>query len=659
VVSKRESAGSKVVFLGFGIGFLYQATMFVLRGWREVPAKVFGPPLKSASVAAEVSPALLGVGYIIGPRIAAIMCAGGVMSYLVLIPLIGYFGEGATSQISPGHIPIRDMSPNDIRGSYILYIGAGAVTTAGIISLCRSFPIMWHGMRGAFSHLRRSGMRGAELARTERDLPMRFVVAGILVLMILTLFAPQLQMNLIGACTILACGFLFVTVSARLTGEVGSSANPVSGMALATLLLTCLIFQFIGLGKPNYYITALVVGAVVCIAISNAGTASQVLKTGFILGATPRRQQIAILIGTLSSAVILGPILLQLNNAGTVYVPRETYTPLNRNVGRLDPSLVSGLPSYTSNFPGGPSADHRELIYNPVEQKTIVAGLNVGVRYLVKQDGEIDYQVEQNFPKEFTSRVDTSGLQREEVQVPGRESGPSNYFVYRHKDPGAPFVDKYLVDEQGVPVYLVDPGINGKHLKNPDGVSVTKYDAPKATLYAYIIKGIFSQDLPWGLVLMGVMLALVLELVGIPSLVFAVGLYLPLSSSTPILIGGLVRWLVDHARRGKYGSENRVKDEIAAQEDGSPGVLMASGYIAGAAIAGIIIAFVAGFMSDLSDRLEVWAFTQNPFYSGPHADLLSLLPFILLSVLLYVVGRETWLVGRPMLAAKRKETWRP
>jgi uncharacterized oligopeptide transporter (OPT) family protein len=191
----------------------------------------------------------------------------------------------------------------------------------------------------------------------------------------------------------------------------------------------------------------------------------------------------------------------------------------------------------------------------------------------------------------------------------------------------------------------VDPGINGQINKRPDGTSVRKFDAPKATLMSYIIKGILDRHLPWGLVLFGVMIAIMLEMAGIPSLAFAVGVYLPLSSSSPILIGGAVRWLVDRARRKDADVQHMNEQQLAAESDKSPGVLMASGYIAGGAIAGIVIAFMAGVYGHVDSALTDWATAKNPFFAGPACDVLALLPFGVMTVMLLMVGRGKMLAG--------------
>ncbi|NUQ11294.1 MAG: OPT/YSL family transporter, partial [Gemmatimonadaceae bacterium] len=328
---------ARTIFAGFGIGLAYKTAMSAFKLWKDVPEKVFAKPFAAGSVAAEISPELLGVGYIIGPKIAAVMCGGGVLAYLVLIPLIKFFGDGLQAPLPPGAQLISEMGPNEIRGAYVLYIGAGAVAAGGIISLFRSLPVIWHGLREGLRDL--TGARGAgEVARTDRDLSMKFVGLGVVLLVAAILLSPSLHMNPLGALLIVVFGFLFVTVSSRLTGEIGSSSNPISGMTVATLLLTCLIFLLVGWTGASWYVTALSVGGIVCIAASNGGTTSQDLKTGYLVGATPRLQQVAILIGSLLSALVLGPILLKLNDAATVYAPVSQVAP---TALAADPARVS------------------------------------------------------------------------------------------------------------------------------------------------------------------------------------------------------------------------------------------------------------------------------------------------------------------------------
>jgi uncharacterized oligopeptide transporter (OPT) family protein len=563
-----KGLSARTIFMGFGVGLAYKTVMVALKGWKDTPERVFGAPYRAGSLSAEISPELLGVGYIIGPTISATMCAGGVLAYLVLIPLIKFFGQGIPGPLAPGTIPISEMGPNEIRSAYVLYIGAGAVAAGGIISLARSLPTIWRGLSEGLRDV--AAPRGTvDPHRTEHDLPMKLVFAGIAVLIFAILLARPLHMNLLGALLIVITGFLFTTVSSRLVGEIGSSSNPISGMTVATLLLTCLAFLAVGWTGRAYYVTALSVGGIVCIAASNAGATSQDLKTGFLVGGTPRLQQISILIGALCSALVLGPILLKLNDAATIYVPVSQVAPAGLHV---DAARLSA---------------ERE-----------------GLRGVQAHDDSRAYRVWQ--------KTDDVG-------------GPRG---------------KYLVDDAGAAVYLVDPGINGVFRQRPDGSEVRKFDAPKATLMSYIIQGILDRNLPWGLVLFGVMIAIVLELAHVPSLAFAVGVYLPLSSSTPILVGGAIRWLVDRARRRELAVHRLSEEELAADADRSPGVLLASGYIAGGAIAGILIAFMAGVLEPLDTALTRWSRANNPFFEGSHANEFALIPFALLALLLLLVGRE-------------------
>lgn len=583
IVNEEAASGGKVIFSGFGIGFLYQAAMGAFKIWKDTPQKIFGAPFKGGSISATIEPALLGVGYIIGPRIASIMCAGGVLSYLVLIPAIKFFGEHTTTPIPPGTIPISEMGPDDIRGAYILYIGAGAVAAGGIISLFRSIPTIWHGLRGGLADLLGHHGPREHAPRTDRDLSMRVVIIGCLAIIAVIMAVPQLNLrgNLLGALLIVVFGFLFVTVSSRLTGEIGSSSNPISGMTVATLLLTCLVFLIVGWTGPHYFVTALSIGGIVCIAASNGGTTSQDLKTGYLVGSTPKFQQIAILFGALASALTLGSVLLFLNDAYTVYVPMTT--------------------------------SELRAPANEIGQPEKLRGLQ--------------------------------GL-----------SDQKNYRAWQRTDPQGGAAQRYLVNGEGVPVYLVDPGINGTHKVRPDGSSVTKFDAPKATLMSYIIKGILSRKLPWALVLLGAMIAVVLEMSGIPSLAFAVGVYLPLASSSPIFIGGMIRWLVDRYLRVKFRHRSLSETELTAEGDKSPGVLLASGYIAGGAITGIVIAAKellpewVPAIARIDRRIQDWQMAHNPFLNGAYSDLLALLPFVVLCVLLYLVGRDVLLKTRPKRA---------
>src|SRR5437016_5140350 len=346
IVNEEVASGGRVIFSGVGIGFLYQAAMGAFKMWKDTPQKIFAAPFKGGSISATIEPALLGVGYIIGPRIGSIMCAGGVLAYLVLIPAIKFFGDHVTGIVPPGTMPISQMGPDDVRGAYILYIGAGAVAAGGIISLFRSIPTIWHGLRGGLADLLGQHGPREHAPRTDRDLSMGVVSTAFVAIIAVIMAVPQLNLrgNLLGAFLIVVFGFLFVTVSSRLTGEIGSSSNPISGMTVATLLLTCLVFLIAGWTGPHYFVTALSIGGIVCIAASNGGTTSQDLKTGFLVGSTPRFQQIAILFGALASALTLGFVLLFLNNAYTVYVPVSATTELRAPANELGkPAKLQGI----------------------------------------------------------------------------------------------------------------------------------------------------------------------------------------------------------------------------------------------------------------------------------------------------------------------------
>ncbi|MBX9585189.1 MAG: oligopeptide transporter, OPT family [Gemmataceae bacterium] len=543
IAGEKGGATARMVFLGFGIGFAYQALMLVGKVWKEVAAKALYTTgaggqtvgLKAGVLSSEMSAPLLGVGYIIGPRIAGIMVAGGVLAYLVLVPLIAYVGDGLTQPLAPAVSKvdaktgqdtglIRNMSPKALRDNYILYIGAGAVAAGGIISMLKALPVIAGSVAAGFRDLRaeREAARGgaaAAVPRTERDLSMRVVLFGSLGMVLALAVAPSLGLGLnptglLGAGMILLFGFLFVTVSSRLTGEIGSSSNPISGMTVATLLLTCLVLLTLGeagvltIGK-EMKLAALTVAAVVCIASSNGGTTSQALKTGYLVGATPRNQQYAILIGSLTSALVVGVTLLLLNQAGTVYTKKDLPP------GKVDVAKLAG----TDRVRSGQYAD------DPATYKV----LNVG-------EGE-------------------AGA----AAPPGR----------------------YLVGDDGVVKYRVDPAVNGTLEEQDDGTKVSnKFDAPKTRLMSLIINGILDRKLPWDLVIIGALIALTLELAGVPALPFAVGVYLPLSASMPIFIGGLIRFVADRRRGG------------AAEGDTGPGVLLSSGYIAGGSIAALVAAFL-------------------------------------------------------------------
>lgn len=574
VLLAGEKGGSTavMVFSGFGLGFVYQFLMQALHLWKDgvsfamyyVDAAGKAVGLKGASVSVELSPSLLGVGYIIGPKIASIMVAGGVLAYLVLSPMIVFFGDGLQTPLEPGTKLISEMNEGEIRSSYILYIGAGAVATGGIISMIKALPVIFNAIATSMRDLfGKRASNGSSNRRTERDIPIPIVLGGSLLLVVGLMAVPQLGLGfgytgMAGAAMIVVFGFLFVTVSSRLTGEIGSSSNPISGMTVATLLLTCLLLLLMegfGLATINKEIklTALTIAGVVCVASSNGGSMAQALKAGHLVGATPRSQQIAILVGALTSALVVGLVLIAMNEANSTYSKKA----------------VEKYESIVVNTDGLPKDTVHSGIYS-ADDKNSYFVLNVG------------------------------RTERDAALPPGR----------------------YLIDSAGKPVYLVDPGINGVLETNDQGddIKSSKFDAPKTVLMQLIIDGILDRRLPWGLVLIGALIALTLELACVPSLPFAVGVYLPLAASTPIFIGGMIRLAVDRLRGLKAGQE----------DDSSPAVLLSSGYIAGGAIAAVLISFM-NFREEILKAINLEEL-------APTKEWVSLIPFVALCIILCFVG---------------------
>ncbi len=555
MVGEQGGTNARTVFAGFGVGVLYKLLASGIRLWNDLPERALRW-YRGASVGADISPELLGVGYIIGPKISATMLAGGVLAYLVLMPAIVLFGGSLDHPLYPEtQLLIRDMGPDALRKAYVLYIGAGAVATGGIISLLRSVPTIVNAFRAGVRTFRASRRTDTgdilDVPRTARDLPLAVVLVGSCVLVLAMWLIPALHINLVSAVLIVLFGFFFVTVSSRITGEIGSSSNPISGMTVATLLITCLLFLAVGWTGTGYRAMALVTGAIVCVAASNGGTTSQDLKTGYLVGATPRNQQIALLVGVITSSLVIGFTVILLNRAYTTVAVEDYGTATVTHV----------------------STDHDR-----------------------GPDG----------------RMYTVGFQRET----GRAIPPG----------------RYLTDSVGHVRYVVDPGIGGTITRGADGRHVTKLSAPKAQLFALIIDGILTRRLPWSLVLLGVFTAGVMELCGVASLPFAVGVYLPISTSAPIMVGGCVRWLVDRRSR------SRTEDA-----ESSPGTLFSSGYIAGGAIAGLVLAAVVGL--GLGDHIDLsrhlGALGSGPVTSPAWTDLRdlwSLFWFGALAVALYVVG---------------------
>ncbi len=459
VLIAGEKGGNlaKMVFAGFGVSLLYKALYGLLGLWRET-ATFFRTKKESvypsATLNVDVTPEYLGLGYIIGPKIAGELFSGGLLSWLALIPLIAIFVPESRVVADLKALGFSDawMASNSyanwIYRAYIRYIGAGAVACAGVMTLIKTLPTIVSAFRESIKSFRGGGAGARGPAkRTERDLGMGVVLFGSLAIVVILAILPNFPHgpfpgSLLMSLLVVVFGFFFVTVSSRIVGIIGTSSNPISGMTIATLMMTCVVFVVIGWKGDLYQAVALCVGAIVCIAAANAGATSQDLKTGYLVGATPRSQQLGFIIGVVTSSFVI---------AITLFVLDQTYA--------------------------------------------------------------------------------------------GTE----------------------------------EHGIGGPRLA-----------APQATLMATIIKGLLAQNLPWAPVLVGVFLAFMAQLAGAHALSWAVGAYLPVSTTAPIWVGGMMKALVDSARKKKEGA---AKEESEL----SSGMLYATGLVAGGSIGGVLIAFVAFF----------------------------------------------------------------
>ena len=555
VIKSGERGGvhAAKVFWGAAAGFVYKFFMGGFKLWEEIPA--WRPRWYSGStVSAEVSPELLGVGYIIGPRTASVMVAGGFVSWVLLIPMIKYFGADIPiSYASGGKLITTTIGQlTDFRiiwNNYIRYIGAGAVVAGGFINLIRAMPTIIGSFKDSLADVKLTRENlGSTKGRTTIDLPITLVGIGaviafvvIVLLLSLVINPGHLFGNIIAALLVIIFGFFFATVSSRLVGEIGVSSNPTSGMTIATLMATCLIFLVVGWTGGFYAAVALSIGAVVCICASNAGNVAQSLKTGFLLGCTPRKQEYGYIIGALTSIFIVGFTVLAVNHW------------------------------FTST----------EVIIDP------------------------SFSV----PKEahFERRAEFEGRQVNVYSTIGTE-------------------EKYLVDTS-----------DGTIIRQVVGIGSDKLPAPQARLMGTVIDGVLNQRLHWVLILMGICLTVAVELCKVRGLPFAVGVYLPLSTSAPIFVGGLIRWAIDKfVHKGK-------KEE----SESGPGMLFSSGLIAGGALAGLAIAAIAGF--DIEDVVGfgpalLGHITENKY--------VALAAFILLCAVLVGMSRGKSAVEETSAAAE-------
>ena len=626
VAGERGGSFASRIFLGMGLGSLY--TLFqnenLFKLWPGTPTKNFdiGPQhlLRGGSVRIDATSEYLGVGYIIGPRIAGIMLAGGVFSWLVLMPAIYFFGSHLTGPLYPGTVPIHDMSPSDLWRTYIRPMGAGAVAAAGCLTLLRTLPTIVGALTGSLK-AKKSSASAEVKARTSRDLPNSFVYGGsVLIVLIMWAFlyfkpVPGAQVgalaNLAAALLIVVFGFLFVTVSARIVGIVGSSASPVSGMTIATLMATAAIFLVQGWTAPAFGALAITIGGVVCIAASNAGDTAQDLKTGYIIGATPWKTQLAVMIGVVVSTFVIGLTLSAMNKAF------ESFRPVNLPATFNLASLPEGLQDK-----GRFTRPHISVV-DP-------------------KDASAKHEINDATQYELINAIGSAQL----------EDG------------------KYLLNRE-----------TGKlDVQWVQGIGSEKVAAPQGRLMATVINGILSRKLPWSLVLLGVALVLAVELAGVRSLTLAVGAYLSIATTLAIFCGSIIRWMADAAvvkararDRAKalaartaaatgadvvvtYGTTGMpvlpTHDEQVADltnnealtdldnDEISPGSLFASGLIAAGGITGLLGVAVAALESISEERGGHWLFPRFTEHNPLYRDPVALLMFALLAFSLYYFARK-------------------
>ena len=615
--------GAKTIFTGFGIGLAYKSLMSAFKMWKEVPERIFGAPFKGGSISAEISPELLGVGYIIGPRVASYMLGGGVIAALVLVPMVKFFGAGLTTNIfpaPPGEL-IRNMSASQVFDRYVRYIAAGAVAMGGIISLIRSLPTIIQAFKSGLKDFT-GGTTGTE--RTERDIPIGYAMGGVVLLLIAITVIPQYEINWISSLLILVFGFFFVTVSSRICGQIGSTSNPISGMTIATLLFTSLIFLLMGRMAPHDRVIALTVGAIVCVAAANAGNTSQDLKTGFLVGATPKHQQVALLVGALTSALVIGWTLDFLNRSAINILP------VNYPGFTVPTDAIKGTYAESPAAPDGKTYRYAQFAVE-VEADGGKTRIAAG-KYLVGEDNQIHYLVNpgvggirqgltatlppavqgKTYADQLSNGVDARGLDDKLYKRINVKEGDVEHTL--------------LVDESGAPKFSIEEFTG-------------KLDAPKAALMGVLVDGVLTQKLPWSLILIGAVISLMLEIIGVSALPVAVGIYLPISTSATIFAGGLIRALVQKLKDGNH------KESLAEEETGK-GVLLSSGLIAGGAIGGLLIAgsrAIYGWMNNVptsiaEEKIGIgghWAIT-----SGPWSNIIGLLIFGCLAYFLFNIARK-------------------
>lgn len=445
VLKSGEEGGTSAKLIGIGllVGGAFKALGDGFKLFKtEVETGITN--FKNAVVGIDTLPALLGVGYIIGPRVAGQMLGGGLLAWIVLIPVISFFGSGGTHAIFPAADPIAKLDAWGIWDGYIRYIGAGAVAVGGLITLVKSLPTLFGSLYDTIKGVRAGkGQAQYVIPRTEKDIPKQYVIGGIIAIILIIAFVPVTNVGIIGAVAIAIFGFLFVSVASRIVGVVGSSSSPVSGMTIATLLIVTLVYKATGFTGMKGMVAALVVAAIICTALAVAGDVSQDLKTGYIVGGTPWKQQVAMMIGVVASGSVIGIILILMDNA-------------------------------------------------------------------------------------------------------------------------------YHMGSAELP-------------------------APKAALMKILAEGVLGGNLPWDLIFIGAAIAITLEFFGLNSLVVAVGIYLPVHVSTPIMVGGFVRYFID-----RFSKTDAIRE---ARTD--RGTLFASGLIAGESLVGVLIAILIYFGAPIPEEAKL------------------------------------------------------
>lgn len=327
ISGEKGGSGAGLVFAGMGLGGLYKLLSGGFAAWSESPSWKF-PGLSNGVIGVNALPSLLGVGYIVGYEVGSYMLSGGLIAWLVIIPIITYFGRGVPTPIFPSSVVIAEMGASDIWSKYVRYIGAGAVAAGGFLSLARSAPTIVRSFGAAMTGLAKS-KAGSQALRTEHDLSMAYVIGGTLLAAILMIIMPQIPGGIIGAILVLVFGFFFAAVSARIVGIVGVSNNPVSGMTIATLLVISAVIKGLGWTQDTALFAAITLGSIVCVAISVAGATAQNAKTTFILGGTPKHIETAQFLGVLASSYFVGAIIIMLHKAytmGTEHLPAPQAT---------------------------------------------------------------------------------------------------------------------------------------------------------------------------------------------------------------------------------------------------------------------------------------------------------------------------------------------